>query len=448
MKKRINSNNIYRMDGIGKVFRFTLQQTFKNKGYLFSFIFLIVMMGLMGPISMISASASEKAVLNTEAINSENEATAIIIADTTDIGLDISDLESLEATSFKDARISLYNDADMISGLGDTEIGIAIEKNDESYIVRGVTSDDSKITSLQLDALTKEICNIFDDVRKSKTLSEEQFNLINGGINTGSVLSEQDYFDKISAKTPLSQVTILATVFSIIVMILVSMTVSYVITSVMEEKTSKLVENLLVSVRPLALIMGKIFAMMVYVVLMLVSAGIASGISSAVTGSFVKSEAAVEMSEHVDFTMLFGLSPWKIFVLIISLVLTYLMFSIMAGIMGSACTKAEEVGPTVMIINFISIAGYVAAILVPTADNKILYYIFSVVPFVSSYVGPVSFICGRVPFPIYFAGLLLQILFIMFMFMLCAKVYRKLIVNDSKKLNLGEILKLAGEGEA
>ena len=448
MKKHINSNNIYRMDGIGKVFRFTLKQTFKNKGYLFSFIFMIVMMGLMGPISTISASSSEKAIQNTEAINSENEATEIIIADDTDVSLDLNDLESLNKTSFKDVPISMYNDTDMISGLSDTEIGIAIEKDDDGYIVRGVVSDESKITSLQLDALTKEIYRIFDDVRKQSILTEEQYELVTGGISTGSVLSEQDYFDKIEAKTPSSQVTILSTVFSIILMVLVSMTVSYVITSVMEEKTSKLVENLLVSVRPLALIMGKIFAMMVYVVLMLFCAGIASGISSAVTGSFVKSEAAVEMSEHVDFTMLFGLSPWKILILLLSMVLTYLMFSIMAGIMGSACTKAEEVGPTVMIINILGIAGYVAAILVSNFDNKMMYYIFSVVPFISSYIGPVSFICGRIPFWIYFIGLALQIMLIIFLFMLCAKVYRKLIVNDSKKLRLGEILKLAGEGEA
>ena len=448
MKKHINSNNIYRMDGIGKVFRFTLKQTFKNKGYLFSFIFMIVMMGLMGPISTLSASSSEKAIQNTEAINSENEATEIIIADDTDVSLDLNDLESLNKTSFKDVPISMYNDTDMISGLSDTEIGIAIEKDDDGYIVRGVVSDNSKITSLQLDALTKEIYRIFDDVRKQSILTEEQYELVTGGISTGSVLSEQDYFDKIQAKTPSSQVTILSTVFSIILMVLVSMTVSYVITSVMEEKTSKLVENLLVSVRPLALIMGKIFAMMVYVVLMLFCAGIASGISSAVTGSFVKSEAAVEMSEHVDFTMLFGLSPWKILILLLSMVLTYLMFSIMAGIMGSACTKAEEVGPTVMIINILGIAGYVAAILVSNFDNKMMYYIFSVVPFISSYIGPVSFICGRIPFWIYFIGLALQIMLIIFLFMLCAKVYRKLIVNDSKKLRLGEILKLAGEGEA
>ena len=448
MKKHINSNNIYRMDGIEKVFRFTLKQTFKNKGYLFSFIFMIVMMGLMGPISTISASSSEKAIQNTEAINSENEATEIIIADDTDVSLDLNDLESLNKTSFKDVPISIYNDTDMISGLSDTEIGIAIEKDDDGYIVRGVVSDESKITSLQLDALTKEIYMFFDDVRKQSILTEEQYELVTGGISTGSVLSEQDYFDKIQAKTPSSQVTILSTVFSIILMVLVSMTVSYVITSVMEEKTSKLVENLLVSVRPLALIMGKIFAMMVYVVLMLFCAGIASGISSAVTGSFVKSEAAVEMSEHVDFTMLFGLSPWKILILLLSMVLTYLMFSIMAGIMGSACTKAEEVGPTVMIINFLGIAGYVAAILVSNFDNKMMYYIFSVVTFISSYIGPVSFICGRIPFWIYFIGLALQIMLIIFLFMLCAKVYRKLIVNDSKKLRLGEILKLAGEGEA
>ncbi len=447
MKSSVNTNNIYRMDGVGKVFRFTLKETFKNKGYLFSFIFMIVMMALMGPITSVSASASEKAVLDTEAINSENDATAIIIADATDIDLDIEDLAGLQNTGFKDAELIFTNDTDLVSGLSDTEIGIAIENDGDGILVSGVVSDDSKISSLQLDALTREIKDIYEDTRKLSILSKEQYELVSGGIRTGSTLSEQDYFDKLEAKIPSSQVTIYSTVYSIIVMILVSLTVSYVVSSVMEEKTSKLVENLLVSVRPLALIMGKIFAMMVYVTSMLLCAAVASGISSAVTSTFIKSEAVTEMNEHVDFASLFGLSGWKILILLFSLILTYLMFSILAGIMGSACTKAEEVGPTVMSMNFLSIAGYIAASVIPNIDNKVLYKIFSVVPFISSYIGPISFITGRIPFWIYLIGLVLQILFIMFLFRLCAKVYRKLIVNDSKKLKIAEILKLSREGE-
>ncbi len=160
MKSSVNTNNIYRMDGVGKVFRFTLKETFKNKGYLFSFIFMIVMMALMGPITSVSASASEKAVLDTEAINSENDATAIIIADATDIDLDIEDLAGLQNTGFKDAELIFTNDTDLVSGLSDTEIGIAIENDGDGILVSGVVSDDSKISSLQLDALTREIKDI------------------------------------------------------------------------------------------------------------------------------------------------------------------------------------------------------------------------------------------------------------------------------------------------
>jgi len=39
--KTSRGNDIYRMDGIGKVFRFTLTQTFKNKGYLISYIKMV-----------------------------------------------------------------------------------------------------------------------------------------------------------------------------------------------------------------------------------------------------------------------------------------------------------------------------------------------------------------------------------------------------------------------
>ena len=81
----------------------------------------------------------------------------------------------------------------------------------------------------------------------------------------------------------------------------------------------------------------------------------------------------------------------------------------------------------------------------PYLDVPILDKIVSIVPFISSYVGPIYFVCGRIPFYIYLIGLALQVVFIIFLFRLCAKVYRKLIINDSKKLNIVEIFKLAGK---
>ncbi len=442
--KTSRGNDIYRMDGIGKVFRFTLTQTFKNKGYLISYIMMIAMMTFMGPISMLSAGASEKAVLNSESINDEVIADTIFYDNQTDIDPDIS--EVLKGTGFSGVEVV---ETDSIPDLSDTQIGVVIYEKDTDegyYHIESVISDDSQITALQLDSLTEEISDAFDDKKiEYSGAADSSVSLLYGDIGTGKVKTEEEYLMRDESRMPNSQLVIYSTVYSVIIMILVSLTVSYVISAVMEEKTSKLVENLLVSVRPLALIMGKIGAMMVYVLSMLFLGAIGSSISNSVMGMFFTSKAMEEVSNHVDFAAIAGLSLWKILILLLSLILTYLMFSILAGIFGSACTKTEEIGPVVMLLTMLSMAGYIAGMALPYLDVPILDKIVSIVPFISSYVGPIYFVCGRIPFYIYLIGLALQVVFIIFLFRLCAKVYRKLIINDSKKLNIVEIFKLAGK---
>ena len=48
------------MTGFGHVFRFTLVQTLKNKGFLASAILMILVMSLMKPFSYLMTKSSEK----------------------------------------------------------------------------------------------------------------------------------------------------------------------------------------------------------------------------------------------------------------------------------------------------------------------------------------------------------------------------------------------------
>ncbi|MCR4618570.1 MAG: ABC transporter permease [Lachnospiraceae bacterium] len=451
MKNKNNANNIYRMDGIGKVFRFTLKETFKNKGYLFSFILMVAMMTLMGPISMLSARASEKAIESGDSMKEDTSATCIYFCNETEITLSEEDL-AFKGTSFENIKVQFCDSKSEVPSLGDTEIAvyITLEKDDKSapvYYVKGVISDESKISSFNIDALCEHIYGKFEKARIHTYLSDESYSLYAQGIRTGKAYSETDYNDKQNEKVPSSELITYSTVYSIIIMILVSLTVSYVISSVMEEKTSKLVENLLVSVRPLALIMGKVLAMMVYVLSMLILGGIGASISTSVIAMFNTSAVVEEVGQNMDFSVLFGFELWNILILLLSIALTYLMFSILSGLLGSACAKAEEIGPTVAIINLLSMAGYMSAIFIPMIDNKVITIVFSLLPVTAQYVGPIAFVCDRIPGYIYLISLAGQILFIIWLFRLTAKVYRKLIVNDSKKYKLSEILKLSREGE-
>ena len=204
----------------------------------------------------------------------------------------------------------------------------------------------------------------------------------------------------------------------------------------------------MVSVRPLALIMGKILAMMFYVFSMIAIGIIGSYISNTLVESIAGPSAASEAGAMMNFSKLFSFAGPKALIMVPTMLLTYFMYSILAGLLGSACTKVEDAQSAIGSVTMINMAGYMVGMIIPGIGNPTVSTVASIIPFVSSYVAPVSFICGRIPLWAFLLGIALQIVVCVVFFLICAKTYRKLIVNDSKKLKFFEIVKLSLAKEA
>lgn len=127
------------------------------------------------------------------------------------------------------------------------------------------------------------------------------------------------------------------------------MSASYVIRAVVEEKDSRLVELLLVSVKPMALLAGKILAVMAFtfgwLLAMLAGFGVSCGLTAALMGSDVLhrqlSGVLAALPQAVpDVWHLVSLLA----VLLVSLALGYLTMSIIGGVAGACCSGMEEAG--------------------------------------------------------------------------------------------------------
>ena len=74
--------------------------------------------------------------------------------------------------------------------------------------------------------------------------------------------------------------------YSIVVMMLCVFSATYIVRAIVEEKSSKLVETLLVSIRSEDMIFGKLLAVMAFMLVMLAAGVAAFALSYAVTGMF------------------------------------------------------------------------------------------------------------------------------------------------------------------
>ena len=452
--------NIYSMKGFKKVFGFTVRQTFKNRGYLVSFIIFVLVMTFMGPIQYMGQRAGQGAAESgLEYSPTKIEVDNVYIYNQTPVSLDEKAVEDLYKTkdelkkeNINKEKLTIYNLAqvgeisedELLDGLKEKDVAVVISLDQEGYHIKSVMADESKVELDDADKIAEVINNDFDEKRLSDSdVSDDDIKMIFSGVDKGGVLSESDLKSEEQKTVGRQNYMFYMLGYSIIIFIVVSMSSSYIITSVTEEKQSKLVENLLVSVRPMALLMGKVIGMMSYVVLVLVCGAIGSNISNYVMKNVFDITNEEFGGQGFNFSIFkdFGISGGII--LLVSIVLAFIAFGTISGLFGSTCNKTEDIQNATGNVMTVSMVCYFAAIASGAIDNNIVSLVGAIVPPLSFFTAPVAYVTGRISLPLLLLAFVLQIALIVFLVMLSAKSYRNLILSDSTTPKLKTIFKSA-----
>tara|TARA_A100001011_G_C14319311_1_gene849665 strand:+ start:3170 stop:4474 length:1305 start_codon:yes stop_codon:yes gene_type:complete len=232
---------------------------------------------------------------------------------------------------------------------------------------------------------------------------------------------------------------------------------SMIMMSVMEEKTNRIIEIIISSVKPFHLMTGKIIGVslaaltqvLIWGTMFFVFSYIFSfvfGISTSYnTGDLILSaEGNTELSSFTleMISAFMNLPLTNIFIAFIMYFLGgyFLYASIFAAIGAAIDNQADAQQFMIPITLLVIIALYVGILTVPEDPNGIVAQIFSYFPFTSPIV-----MLMRIPngVPIYEQVISLTILFssVVFMIWIAAKVYRIGILMYGKKLTYGEIIK-------
>ena len=238
--------------------------------------------------------------------------------------------------------------------------------------------------------------------------------------------------------------------YAIVVMMLCMMSTAFLLRAVVEEKESKLVELLMVSVSPLALLGGKILAVMLYVAALLLLVLLGMGGSVLLTGLlFGPGTGTAALSAVLPY--LTGgdggilRAVGTVLVVLVSLLLAYLTLSIVGGIAGACCSNMEDVGSANGAVLLIVMGGYLVSCVVGVVPSHGLAVFASLCPILSLY-SPVQWAAGNVSLAVLLASWVLQLIVIAALMLLCARVYRELIVHRGSRVKLGQLLKMAKGG--
>lgn len=231
--------------------------------------------------------------------------------------------------------------------------------------------------------------------------------------------------------------------YSILVLMLITISSSYIIRSVVEEKASRLVEFLMVSVKPLALILGKILAVMTYIFVMFAVTAAGLVCSYIITARFMDVGAVGGLLEQAGLTSL-EIGPQTVLITVVSLVLGYLTFSILAGLSGAACSNMEEVEGAATQVVILGLIGYMVPVIFGNTVSGTGAVLLALCPVVSVFSAPVQFVTEAVGLPILLASWGIQAAVICILSVFMAKVYGGLIMYRGRKLQMKDLLKKGG----
>jgi len=436
--------NIYSLTGLKKVTSFTFRETIKNKSFRITMITMVIMMMVMGSLQYFAAGTGASAAESAMGVSSLSgvDAEKLYMKNTTTVAVD--DLADVFKNMELEAEIIMDAEESQKDTLGPADIFLLFEKKDGAVKIYAIVSDDSTLDYSKVMDLASVAANHYQTKKlESAGITDEKLILVQAGNYTGNVYSEEEYQQNESGEYTSTSVMMSIMGYAIIILIVASLSCSYIVTSVNEEKTSKLVEMLLVSVRPLALVLGKVLGMMGYVALVLVLCIAGSAFSNFFMTQIVGvNSASYAQTNMMNLNFISSFGPAVGIVMGFLILLAIFIFGMISGVAGSTCTKQEDLqsatGTTMMIV----MAGYLAAIIAPAIENNVLNMVLSLVPPFSLFVAPVFYATGRIALWVFLLSIVIQLLLTVLLFVAAAKIYRQAILNDSKKLGFKDLVQM------
>jgi ABC-2 type transport system permease protein len=197
---------------------------------------------------------------------------------------------------------------------------------------------------------------------------------------------------------------------------------------VVEEKSSRVVELLLSTVRPWQLMAGKVLGIGAVGLIQVLIYGIVGGVAGAATG--------VLPSIGGTGNAIIGLIVWYI--------LGFLMYSLAFAGAGALVSRQEDAAGVVMPILMFVIAAWVVGIsVIPSDPTSSVAAIMSLIPMFAPTLMPMRIAMGVVPAWQYGLAVVLAVALIPALLWLAGRIYRNGVLRTGARVKLSEALKAA-----
>lgn len=341
--------------------------------------------------------------------------------------------------------------------------------NVSRYNIRTVYSPGSEGASM-MNAMLGELVNrrimynagVTPDKYASTKIGVSTFEIEAGAEEWSIIQSAMNYF------VPM--------VVSLVLFILIFAYGQVVAQSIATEKTSRVMELLLTSVRPLAVVIGKVLAMGLVSFGQFILIGVVGGLSFAISAPFgwvgnamsiakdpqiqeSLSQAAGGMltdDEQIaqavnEFAASF--SPLNILLIIVIFLLGFIFFSLIAALIGASVSRMEDLQQAMGPYSLLGVLGFylayfpiifnVGSVDTGVATSNPVQFFSYFFPISSPFALPSAILLGNLT-PLQSAlGVLVLAAAVVLVAVIVSKVYEAIILHNGNRIKFGDILKMA-----
>ncbi len=459
-----------RFKGLGDVFQFAYQQTVKTTAYKITLIILCVIALLSFPVMSLMSGDDEQAEDNL-VTGAEHIGTIYIEGDFRDGALAeavAADLKASEVYGSKEIVVieeSAYDDTfKAVEESTDGDVLVHIEYIDDmtdidyGFMYTVYYGPDSKNVSDEASSLSLYIDSSHENLLTS---------IVAGSAEAGKYVSAEYYWDTLIigeddsvVEADAEEMDILSTseywvtyAFLMVAIFAISIGGSRVGEQLVNEKANKVIEYIMTSVKPMALITGKVLASVASVFVM-IGAVVVCFIASGLVNGFIFTNPDGSMAipeilqAFIDIGVLKGANPLNIIILVLLFVGGFIFYGFLGGVAGATVSKVEEMAEGMKLFTFIMIIGaYLPLFMIMgntmgVSGGSVFTDVIMVLPISSVFITPAYLLLGKTTTAIAALALGVMVVCIVLLMFLVSGIFETLIYYNGNPLKLKDLTKI------
>lgn len=435
--------------GFSHVFKFTLRQTMQTKSFRITFLIMMVLsIGLFSVMNFVKGMSAEK--------EGENSVEKLYVIN--ESGL--KNLPYEKTFAYKNYSLEIEETQEEIEQLkkeitNENEkaviLTISFDEEQQAYSLKFSKNEELGVTEEDVKKLAEDFSKWFEKYRISildideavlKTVEKGVTYELEGadaylGVNQKEVISEGDYS--------------VVYFFLMLVYLVTVLAAGQVAGKVAEEKSNRVVEYLMTSVRPRALILGKVVSLLLLTVgeIVLVIGGglLANKVSAELFGCGDNNLLSSLLSPDA----LENLNPFNGIFCVLVLAVGIYIYGLLSGLFGASVSRTEDLQQGLKTYNFLIIAAFIlsmsAAQTMWTSGIGGLVTFCLLCPFTSVMLLPGALIIGKVSLGMAAASFAIQVVTAILIMKIVETVYESIIVMNGNVITVKQMVEIFKGGK-